>query len=282
MNYHDWDCSLYEYYVREAICADQWGGTPSQYDGKPERVGEPSPKITSCDKLPKPVSDDPKTPEDETVPLIRFGYEGNATCDDCRMCNAQYRGWVEDGAIKGASENWKELDHICPPKGKTDGQGNHDGEADLAMISAFCAGGGEPGLPTTGPKDDVPTPGIWICNGSPSICGTMTDTFGGVTMEKRCMAALVPDCVEANDEPGAKTACVDLCKDKDAQHAEEAAKSGGAKTWNPPFPCADLQGIAPAKAEDPATMCSGGGAMGFAAKLPAAAKEAHGVEQKHK
>lgn len=70
MHGNDFDCSVRDYYVRESICADRWGGTPADYDGKPELAGAPYAGIVDCDVIPKPAPDDPQTAKDEFVPLI--------------------------------------------------------------------------------------------------------------------------------------------------------------------------------------------------------------------
>jgi hypothetical protein len=245
MHYNDWPCAVQGYYVRESICADLWGGTPADYDGKPELAGAPYAGLIDCDVIPKPAQDDPQTPQDEAVPLIHKGWMSSLKCDECRACNNQRFGWNNDGQ---PADRWNELVH-CPPK---------DAVNAVQLLEAWCADPVmEPPPDPTGGQE--PSSGVWICNGSPEICGLMTDIKEPVTKDKICLSGNIPMCVPAADVSSAKTACHMYCKEKNQDYQNEADQSA-TKNWNPSFPCDNfLTSLVPAEAENPATMCAGGG-----------------------
>ncbi|MCY1011509.1 hypothetical protein OV079_39300 [Nannocystis pusilla] len=239
----DWDCSARGHYVRESICADLWGGTPADYDGKPQLSGAPFQGVVDCANLPAPAADDPDTEDDESVPEIRDGWFMSG-CDDCRACGNQVAGWLNDNMPKDA---WNELSW-CPAK---------NGLNDYEVLEQWCEGGTDP----TGGPEEPPSTGIWICNGSPTICGVMTDTFPPTTEQERCMPpGLVPDCVTADSEQTAANSCYELCVFKNQGHQTEADNSE-TKIWSPTFPCGDLYNFTPTEATHPLTMCSGSGPM---------------------
>ncbi len=104
---------------------------------------------------------------------------------------------------------------------------------------------------------------VWICNGSPQVCGKMTELVHEDDIWKEveipvCMSGNIPDCVLATEET-APQKCEDLCALKNGSYLMEA-EDNDYKKWTS-FVCSDFHKIAPALAENPKTMCSGGGPM---------------------
>ena len=150
----DWNCSLEGHYFREAICADVLGGTPSEYDGKPEMVkldpdgAGPAEATTNiyCDNVPEGV-------------LVN--QLGGAPCNTCNVCAIQLVGYNHWGHHQGYG--WDEFPW-CP-------------DSFDAIAEEIC-GDGSMDPPTTGSDDegDMGGSGIWKCMGSWTISGTMKET----------------------------------------------------------------------------------------------------------
>jgi hypothetical protein len=245
----DWECSIHDDYLREAICARVLGGTPAEYDGTPKIIGE-----QDCDALPEDVLQ---------------GYQSLATCNDCRVCGNQLDGKLHIADLPGGY-GWDELE-FCP--------------TDYPELNTYC---GEPtGTPTTSDGDEPTTSdgedsgvggtGVWKCMGSWTIMGTMHD-FGSPESHTEIYMSPpnIPDCVTATDEGNASTECKDLCADKNAVYEAEAMSSP-TKNWDP-FPCADLLNFTPEEAGD-LSECSGGGPMSMDVPKPFTADATLSLDQ---
>ncbi|WP_434420689.1 hypothetical protein [Nannocystis pusilla] len=235
MTKEDWECAQRDHYVRESLCALIHGGTPADYDGKPKLVGE-----MDCANRPPGVED----------AYSWVGYN----CDDCRVCGNQLAGIVTYQQGNPSLPGWDE--HPWCPQNYED-------------LDKFCDGGELPD-PTEGEPQE-PDPEIWICNGSPTVCGTLQDNIPATWMTEICMSASVPDCVYATNEIEARTNCVDLCKTKDDAVEMDAINNGW--YWGN-FDCGEIETypVPPVEATDPISQCSGAGPMGDVNPLPFAAE----------
>lgn len=272
-------------YVRQALCAQAWGGVPGDYVNPPHWIGDgsaQSPVIVSgngtvdCDwwwesgthKNSAPP-DDPATSIDESTAIVKKMYDDplhGHQCDDCHTCWRQLEGWQYALYPDDAWDDYP----WCPGKG--------DNIVDLAAYQAMEASNciadtmtGDDSTtgddPTTG---DPQEHGTYICNGASTICGTMYDTFPEEDTETdHCMGGegLLPPCVVATSKT-AQSECEDHCDLVNIYWANEAAKSLGYKTWVP-MDCTQTANFPASKADDPATQCNGGGPMpSFTNPLP--------------
>lgn len=239
----DWNCPLRGHYFREAICADVLGGTPSEYDGKPEIVevdpdGAGPEKPTAdiyCDDLPEGVI---------------VGLLDSLPCNDCNVCSLQLNGRDDWLVLQGYG--WDEFSW-CP-------------DTYEAIAEQICDVGGS--APTTGGDDDTGAggPGIWKCIGSWTISGTMNETdFPQSSTLISMSPPNVPDCVNAADVVDAASVCLSLCDDKNEIYQEQADASPS-KNWIP-FNCDHLGDFTPEVATDPSE-CSGGGPMALTDTAP--------------
>lgn len=244
----DWECEHKDYYVRESICARFYGGTPSEYDGLP--------KLAKID----PDGDGPKAPTADLncydLPKgVKSGNQNVSGCDDCRVCGNQADGYINVGQAQGYG--WDEYPW-CPIDSN-----------ELAAPGGLCnPDGGEPTTgqvePTTGgeePTDGQPgmgDPGVWICMGSWTISGVMTDSFGFETETVIPFANTgAPACVEATDQSSALDACIKLCEAENAVHVQDDINNDY-QVWDPQFDCTILNGWTHEETSDP-SVCMGGG-----------------------
>ena len=242
----DWECQARGNYIRESLCANYFGGTPSEYDGKPKMVKvdpdkggaeEPTTSIF-CDKLPEGVI---------------WNDQAHASCTDCNVCTLQLQGHNKWSLKRGYG--WDEF-AWCP--------GTFD-----EITDEICVDGGPMELPTTGGDDDgggMGGTGIWKCLGSWTISGTMNETNLPQTSTEIFMSPEgVPDCVNATDESDAEAMCTSLCETKNGIYEQEANNSAS-KNWVP-FNCEELDEFTPIEATDPSE-CSGGGPMALMDPAP--------------
>ena len=241
----NWECPLRGNYFREAACAEALGGTPSEYDGKPEIVkvdpdgvgpAEPTTGI-HCDALPEGVIAGPLD---------------SPPCDDCNVCTLQLHGHDKWAVKQGYG--WDEFPW-CPD--------SYD-----SIFEQICSSGESAGTPTTG-ADDSGGPddsGIWKCMGSWTVIGTMHETNPPESWTETPMSPFgIPDCVLATDEVDAEGACISLCKAKDEGYSQIAEASDW-KIWEH-FDCAVLEPFTPIETNDPSE-CAGGGPMALTDPAP--------------
>lgn len=101
----------------------------------------------------------------------------------------------------------------------------------------------------------------------------MTETSQPPTKIEICLSGNIPLCVSATDESKAKMECYTHCKTKNQMYQTEADNSP-TKNWNPSFPCDNfLNSLIPAVAEDPKTMCAGGGPVSAGPSKPEHGKQ---------
>lgn len=257
-----WGCPLpqAEYYIREAVCAHLWGGTPADYDGKPIMKKGQYEGYIDCADHPNPnapIEDDPMTEEDEYLPEIRNGWAwGGSDCTDCNVCGMQAAGWIED---LGPPDAWDEIPW-CPGRAYDPQIGPY---LDQDALNAYCNGQTSP---TTGedPTGGPPGTGIWACVGSMEICGTMTENCVFPSETVVCMApGGLPDCVEA-DETSAKSECQKLCNTK---NTNQINMQTDCSIWDPQYNCS-LDKFVPYEVMDPLTECSNGGPMSPLDQVP--------------
>lgn len=251
-----WGCPLPqgEYYIREAVCAQFWGGTPADYDGKPALKTGKFDGYIDCADHPDanaPIEDDPMTEEDEYLPEIRNGWNwGDSDCSDCQVCDLQLAGWWDENGPEGV---WDEIPW-CP------GKGGPPSFPDYDALNAYC------GLPSPTTGEDPtggPSSGVWACVGSANICGTLSDSCPPPSETQTCMSTSISDCVIA-DQSSAKSKCQELCDNKNGLYV---GMENECKTWNPQFDCSP-DNFDPYEVVDPMTECSNGGPMWFQDPAP--------------
>lgn len=243
MRQQDWLCPIRDNYIPEALCAYVHGGTPSQYDMKPELVEFNGDMSLDCADLPDGVLESFWTPTE---------------CTDCYACGVQSAGKQKWPMVDG----WNELpwctmavgcpmpDDGIPTTGETPTSGGDETSGDATSGDETGVGEGS---------------GIWICNGSPMIWGTMQDSIPPSWQKDISMAGgLVPDCVYAT-EMYADENCLKLCETKDALYEMEATDNS--YLWFN-FPCDDLSNYIPVEATDPYSQCSGHGPMPVLDPIP--------------
>lgn len=269
------------YYVRRALCAEAWGGSPVDYTDKPHPIDggvAQEPLVISGDgavdcafwmgtgehagnSMPK---DDPETFIDESTAIVKnrfFPPNLEHQCDACRVCDLQNYGWSLDGY---PDDRWNEYPW-CPGKG--------DGQVDQGAFAEFWANGcvlsEDPtgGEATSGGEDatgGAPEPGIFVCNGAQTICGKMLDTSTIPSQETTyCMwGGLVPPCVLATTAT-AQDECHDYCLGVDGSYANQASDDldpFGYKSWSG-LPCDSVYQFEAVQTQDPKNDCAGGGYM---------------------
>lgn len=269
------------HYVRKAICAEAWGGTPVDYVGPPHQIEDGTaqdPMIVSGDGHVECANwmesgahagnitppDDPETGIDESTAIVKNRYfPPNLVhvCDACRVCDLQTYGWKMQGY---PDKGWDDYPW-CPGKG--------DEMIDQAAVDTFWANdcvafadptGGEATSGDGATSGDSPDNGIFVCNGAQTICGTMFDKSETPTKESSiCMwGGLIPPCVVATSAT-AQDECHDYCLLVDGSYIDQAGPDLDPfdyKTWSG-LPCAEVYQFEAVKAQDPTKECAGGGPM---------------------
>ncbi|WP_434422859.1 hypothetical protein [Nannocystis pusilla] len=266
-------------YIKQALCAQAWGGVPGDYAGMSHPLGDGiahEPVIVSgngtvdcffwnelgAHRSPNSSPEDkPETAIDESTAIIKNLYDDPVQghwCDDCHICWRQLEGWWR---ALYPDDKWNDYPW-CPGKGDN----IVDQAAYLAMEANNCIAESTTGdNPTTGgdsTTEEPPEYGTYVCNGASTIGGTMYDTFPGADSPvKHCMGPdnLPPPCVIAT-EMSAQSECEDYCDTVNMIHANEAAKDTTYKTWSP-LDCAQVYNFTAPETLDPKNDCFGGAPM---------------------
>ncbi len=229
-------CSHRDYYVVRSHCARTFGGLPADYIGQwsLHSISDGDEESNYCDVG--------KGADGQPDGVLQTQATGGIGCHDCRVCGDQLAGYN----ASFHDEDWITFDW-CP-----------DNYEDLEVFCGEDWLGGDDDQASTGPDDD--NDGVWRCNGSWLISGTMWDSFGSEepTEDHIYMAfPSKPVCVAASDSASAVGECIDRCQLMNASYQTEANYSMY-KEWEP-FPCADLNLYEPTPPFDIVSECANGG-----------------------